>query len=306
MSNTIKSTNKYVCTDREKLKEYMKEEGFIFKNSAMENDEFFVDLRGSILANDTCIRVRRFNDKEVRLSYESSVDRLTSLNINTNVVSNLDIYEYGNIVSFLMNLGYYKYVTLEITKETYVKKEKEFYYSISIDKINGVGEFVDFDIYTDSEDEAKTKVMFDTFENQLTDCLGEVLNKKYRDFCSEYFYNNLYKGAYLKKILVEIDKILIDLDLNNIEDSIKNTKNILNLELIEKLEQQGINVQVIYSTMSEEDVQKLKIVLSKIGYNPKLLNIKQIKEISVRETLILEKQKKVDFSEVALIVINNR
>ena len=35
------------------------------------------------------------------------------------------------------------------------------------------------------------------------------------------------------------------------------------------------------------------------------LNIKEIKEIAVKETLIIEKQKKYSFSEVALVILNN-
>ena len=80
---------------------------------------------------------------------------------------------------------------------------------------------------------------------------------------------------------------------------------ISNLELIEKLEQRNLEVSIVYNNKDEELVYKIKEVLNKIGYNPKFLNIKEIKEISVKETLILEKQKKYGFSEVALVILNN-
>ena len=38
----------------------------------------------------------------------------------------------------------------------------------------------------------------------------------------------------------------------------------------------------------------------------KKCNIKDIKELAVKETLILEKQKKIEFSEVAFMVLSNR
>ena len=93
--------------------------------------------------------------------------------------------------------------------------------------------------------------------------------------------------------------------INNIENDIRNKYVISNLELIEKLEQKNLEVSIVYNNKDEELVYKIKEVLNKIGYNPKFLNIKEIKEISVKETLILEKQKKYSFSEVALVILNN-
>ena len=80
----------------------------------------------------------------------------------------------------------------------------------------------------------------------------------------------------------------------------------MNLELIEKLEQIGINIEIVYSNSDEIMVNTLKKILNKIGYSPKFINIKEIKEIAIKETLIIEKQKKIDFSEVAFKVIINR
>ena len=109
----------------------------------------------------------------------------------------------------------------------------------------------------------------------------------------------------MKKILVELDKIINMYSINNIENDIRNKYVISNLELIEKLEQRNLEVSIVYNNKDEELVYKIKEVLNKIGYNPKFLNIKEIKEISVKETLILEKQKKYGFSEVALVILNN-
>ncbi len=43
-----------------------------------------------------------------------------------------------------------------------------------------------------------------------------------------------------------------------------------------------------------------------MGYNPSFINIKDIKELAVKETYILEKQKKIEFSEAAFIVLSQR
>lgn len=304
MSMTIKSENKYLCEDKNKLKELMKEEGFIFKNSTMQKDEYFVDTHGKLLSKDSCIRIRIVNDKRLVLSFNGNIENVSSLDVKEADKVFLDIAEYGNIVSFLADLGYYKYVSINVLKETYVKKEKEYYYSISIDTIEEVGEFIDYDVYTEEDNEEKTNEVFKKFEETMNSCLGEEVKLKCRDYSAQALFNTKLKGNYVKKILVELEKIFINLNQANIEDSIKNKYTILNLELIEKLEHLGIDVSIVYSNPSSELVENIKAALSKIGYKPKFMNIKEIKEIAVRETLIIENQKRIGFSEVGMIISN--
>lgn len=306
MATRIKSKTKYFCNDKEKLKEFIKSEGFIFKSSTLENDEYFLDTDFEMIDNDSCVRVRTVNNKDVILSFEGIVKNLSQIDIRDSRNVNLDISQKDNIISFLSDMGYYKYVSMNILKETFVKKDKEYYYSISIDTIENVGEFVDFDIYTDVEDKGAINNIFYDFERKVESCVKEHVNAKYRDYTSRYLYKNFLKGEFLNRILIELDKIFVNLDAYNIEDSIKDNLTILNLELIEKLEQIGINIEIVYSNSDEIMVNTLKKILNKIGYSPKFINIKEIKEIAIKETLIIEKQKKIDFSEVAFMVIVNR
>ena len=306
MATRIKSKTKYFCNDKEKLKEFIKSEGFIFKSSTLENDEYFLDTDFEMIDNDSCVRVRTVNNKDVILSFEGIVKNLSQIDIRDSRNVNLDISQKDNIISFLSDMGYYKYVSMNILKETFVKKDKEYYYSISIDTIENVGEFVDFDIYTDVEDKGAINNIFYDFERKVESCVKEHVNAKYRDYTSKYLYKNFLKGEFLNRILIELDKIFVNLDAYNIEDSIKDNLTILNLELIEKLEQIGINIEIVYSNSDEIMVNTLKKILNKIGYSPKFINIKEIKEIAIKETLIIEKQKKIDFSEVAFMVIVNR
>lgn len=306
MSISKKSESKYLCKNRELLKNIMKDEGFIFKNSSLQIDEYFIDLNRKVLESDTCIRIRIINNKELVLSFCGSVDSISSLDIKDNQKVLSDISQYDNIVSFLADLGYYKYLSVNLLKETYVKKEKEYYYSIGIDTIENVGNFIYYNIYTDFEDVQKLNTVFNNFENKLKECCGQEVNNEYRDFSSYALYNNMLKGDYLKRILVETDKIFKDININNINDVIRDKYTILNLELIEKLEHLGIEVKIVYSNTDYEIIENLRSELNKIGYTPTFMDIKEIKEIAVRETLIIEKQKRIDFCEVALMVINNR
>lgn len=306
MATRIKSKTKYFCNDKEKLKEFIKSEGFIFKNSTLENDEYFLDINFDMIENDSCIRVRTVNNKDVILSFEGMVKNLSQIDIKDSRNVYLDISQKDNIIGFLSDMGYYKYVSMNILKETFVKKDKEYYYSISIDTIENVGEFVDFDIYTDIEDKGAINNIFYDFEKKIESCIKEHVNLKYRDYTSNYLYKNFLKGETLNRILIELDKIFVNLDAYNIEDSIKNNLTILNLELIEKIEQIGINIEIVYSNSDEILVNTLKKILNKIGYSPNFINIKEIKEIAIKETLIIEKQKKIEFSEIAFMILLNR
>ena len=306
MATRIKSKTKYFCNDKEKLKEFIKSEGFIFKNSTLENDEYFLDTYFDMIENDSCIRVRTVNNKEVIIYFEGMVKNLSQIDIKDSRNVYLDISQKDNIIGFLSDMGYYKYVSMNILKETFVKKDKEYYYSISIDTIENVGEFVDFDIYTDIEDKGVINNIFYDFEKKIESCVKEHVNLKYRDYTSNYLYKNFLKGETLNRILIELDKIFVNLDAYNIEDSIKNNLTILNLELIEKIEQIGINIEIVYSNSDEILVNTLKKILNKIGYSPNFINIKEIKEIAIKETLIIEKQKKIEFSEIAFMILLNR
>lgn len=306
MATRIKSRTKYYCKDKEKLKEFMKSEGFIFKNSTLENDEYYLDTDFKLLENNTCIRLRTINNKEVVLSFDGMVENLSQIDIKDKQNVYLDISQKDSISNFMANIGYYRYVSMNILKETYIRKDRDFYYSISIDTIENIGEFVDYDIYTENEDTNLINNAFYDFESKVESCVGEKIDIKYRDYVSRYLYNTLLKGDSLNKILVELDKIFVNINSEKLEDSIKDNISILNLELIEKLEQNGINIEIVHSNSDQLMITTLRKILDRVGYNPKFINIKDIKEIAVKETLIIEKQKKLEFSEIALMILANR
>lgn len=304
MSKIIKSKSKYVCKDSDKLKEFLLKEGFIFKSSNVRADEYYIDQDMEMLENDSCIRIRTINNKDIELLFDGNV-RGVSLEVKDKQLVHMDVSQRDFIAKFMTDLGYYKYVSMSILRETYIKKDKEHYYSINIDTIADIGEFIDYDIYTDANS-SETEKKFDEFESKISECIGESIDKEYRDYISKLMYNKFLKGEFLSRILVELEKIFVYIDLNNIEESIKENTTLINLELIEQLEQKGIQVEIVYSNLSDEQIEKIKNVLDKMGYNPSFINIKDIKELAVKETYILEKQKKIEFSEAAFIVLSQR
>ena len=104
MATRIKSKTKYFCNDKEKLKEFIKSEGFIFKNSTLENDEYFLDTNFDMIENDSCIRVRTVNNKEVILSFEGMVKNLSQIDIKDSRNVYLDISQKDNIIGFLSDM----------------------------------------------------------------------------------------------------------------------------------------------------------------------------------------------------------
>ena len=304
MSKIIKSKSKYVCKDSEKLKEFLLKEGFIFKSSNVRADEYYIDQNMEMLDDDSCIRIRTINNKDIELLFEGNV-RGVSIEIKDKQLVHMDVSQRDFIAKFMTDLGYYKYVSMNILRETYIKKDKEHYYSINIDTIANIGEFIDYDIYTEANS-SETEKKFNEFESKISECIGESLETEYRDYISNLMYNKFLKGEFLNRMLVELEKIFEYIDLNNIETSIKENSTILNLELIEQLEQKGIQVEIVYSNLTDEQIELLKNTLDKLGYNPSFINIKDIKELSVKETYILEKQKRIEFSEAAFIVLSQR
>ena len=305
MSLNLKSEYKYICADKEAFKRLMQEEGFIFKENYSIHDDFLIDVDENMILNNSCIRLRSINDKELYLNFESDKEVLSRIDLKIFDKVKIDIDEKNEILSLMSSMGYYKYVSVNILKEMYIKKEREYYYTIYVNDVENVGMFIDFEIYTENDNKIELEDKFDDFSSIISSIMKDRILMKYRNYISNYFYKTLYKGESLKKVLVELDKIFIDINMQNIEDSIRNKYTILNLELIEKLEQFGIEVDVVHSHMKDTDIINIKRVINILGYNIRFMDIKEIKEISVKETLIIEKQKKQDFSEFALVIIKN-
>ena len=305
MSTIIKSKSKYECKDQDKLKDFLLKEGFIFKNSNIRVDEYYIDQDMEMLDNNSCIRIRTINNKDIELLFEGNIRGISQIEIQDKQLVHMDVSQRDYIAKFMTDIGYYKFVSMNILRETYIKKDKQYYYSINIDTIADIGEFIDYDIYTEENEESVNK-KFEAFEENIQDCIGKSLDCEYRDYISNLMYENKFKGEFLNRILVELEKVFEYIDLDNVEESIKENSTLLNLELIEQLEQKGIQVEIVYSNLTDEQIDNFKEVLDRIGYNPSFINIKDIKELAVKETLIIEKQKKIDFSEVAFIVLRHR
>ena len=305
MSTIIISKSKYECKDQDKLKDFLLKEGFIFKNSNIRVDEYYIDQDMEMLDNNSCIRIRTINNKDIELLFEGNIRGISQIEIQDKQLVHMDVSQRDYIAKFMTDIGYYKFVSMNILRETYIKKDKQYYYSINIDTIADIGEFIDYDIYTEENEESVNK-KFEAFEENIQDCIGKSLDCEYRDYISNLMYENKFKGEFLNRILVELEKVFEYIDLDNVEESIKENSTLLNLELIEQLEQKGIQVEIVYSNLTDEQIENFKEVLDRIGYNPSFINIKDIKELAVKETLIIEKQKKIDFSEVAFIVLRHR
>ena len=292
MSLNLKSEYKYICADKEAFKRLMQEEGFIFKENYSIHDDFLIDVDENMILNNSCIRLRSINDKELYLNFESDKEVLSRIDLKIFDKVKIDIDEKNEILSLMSSMGYYKYVSVNILKEMYIKKEREYYYTIYVNDVENVGMFIDFEIYTENDNKIELEDKFDDFSSIISSIMKDRILMKYRNYISNYFYKTLYKGESLKKVLVELDKIFIDINMQNIEDSIRNKYTILNLELIEKLEQFGIEVDVVHSHMKDTDIINIKRVINILGYNIRFMDIKEIKEISVKETLIIKNLEK--------------
>ena len=89
MSKIIKSKSKYVCKDADKLKEFLLKEGFIFKNSNVRIDEYYIDQNMEMLDDDSCIRIRTINNKETPDAFSEEWWRNTTETAKATTISTI-------------------------------------------------------------------------------------------------------------------------------------------------------------------------------------------------------------------------
>ena len=297
MSEIVTTDKKLFCRDRELLKEAMRSEGFIFKNSDRRVEEYLTDIDSYMTQEKYNFVLTRKNNKEMKLNYPVGIrdnkvfEQLT-----------LDLLEHKKALDLLSSLGYYKYITADILRETYIKKDKEYIYHIIIETVDGVGNFVEIEVITDSEDGKEKLEELKQLLIKLS--LEEILESECEIIAKEIYEKN-FKRIKLTKILIEVEKIVEEMDKLEIDKAVLTPKTFIHLELIKKLETAGIEVVIVSSSKSKEDIDTIREKINQLGYEIQLIDIHDIKEISVKETLIIEKQKKYDFTEVALTVLNH-
>ena len=209
----VETESKYYCIEPEKLINYCEKLGLKKIDDITENDEYFTDLNSIFINNRTCLRIRNTNNRDTEITFKGKslelLGQYSKIENNIKVDSN----EYDKFVSLFSSLGYYSYVNVNKERIIYNYPNEEYEYNLMIDKLDGIGGFVEFEIIADNN----------TYQKEL---LREELNnfvRKFKDFnlieATEPYRDIVAKSIYKEKVLnknkdlyLDIDSIVLDLE----------------------------------------------------------------------------------------------
>lgn len=207
MKIKVETEEKYYCMEPERLISIAEMQNFKLVKNVVESDEYFTDIDSEYIKNRTCLRIRKSNNETMEVTFKGKSDSLLGQYCKLENNINADINQYENYVTLFSSLGFYSYC--EVIKERMVYKlsTDKYYYSIMIDKISGIGGFVEFEIMSNRED-AKRKDLYDAlhlFVNKFESLNLKEATKPYRDIVADNVYDNLFKNKEISEIVLNLD-----------------------------------------------------------------------------------------------------
>ena len=307
MSKRVEIEQKFYCNNHEKLLEIINKNNLKKCSEKYESDEYFTDINSIYIKNRTCLRIRNVDNKYLELTFKGKSKELTNnyAKIENNI--NLDIFNYDSVVGLLYSLGYFSYSVVNKNRTTYTKRVDDFEYNVMIDKIENLGDFVEFELlyYKDEKD---------------------IDYLPYRDFVANKTYINVLPQNKLSAILFDLDGTLIDSEQKFFESfrhviALRYNYNISydeyesfelkqNAKLIVNLKNKGIidkseSDEIIMRDVYLEYERKFMDLLDKneVALNFELL--KQLKNKGLRLALVSTSRKKFIDALLAKLNIEN-
>ena len=212
MSKRIEIEQKFYCNNHDKLLQTIQNNGLSKCSERYESDEYFTDINSVYIKNRTCLRIRNVNNEYLELTFKGKSKELTNnyAKIENNI--NLKISNYDSVVGLLYSLGYFSYSIVKKERIVYTKKEDDLEYNVMIDKIENLGDFVEFELlYYDSEkDIAYLQGKLNEFVKIFEPLNFESANLPYRDFVAYKTYISILPQNKLNAILFDLDGTLIN------------------------------------------------------------------------------------------------
>lgn len=325
MSKRVEIEQKFYCNNHEKLLEIINKNNLKKCSEKYESDEYFTDINSIYIKNRTCLRIRNVDNKYLELTFKGKSKELTNnyAKIENNI--NLDISNYDSIVGLLYSLGYFSYSVVNKNRTTYTKKVDDFEYNVMIDKIENLGDFVEFELlyYKDEKDIDYLQKELNEFVEKFK-CLNfESANLPYRDFVANKTYINVLPQNKLSAILFDLDGTLIDSEQKFFESfryviSLRYNYNISydeyesfelkqNAKLIINLKNKGIidereSDEIIMRDVYLEYEKKFMDLLDKNEVSLNFELLKQLKNKGLRLALVSTSRKK--FIDMLLAKLN--
>lgn len=156
MSNRIELEAAYILGENySSIYEKIKKENFIFVSENIEEDTYYTDKEEAFIKDRICLRTRKINDEFLELTYKPKVDDKLEKYGKKEINVELKVKDYDDIKYIIEELGYIEYVSFKKHRETFSKKIDDIEYNIMIDKIENIGNFIELEILTDTEENKK-------------------------------------------------------------------------------------------------------------------------------------------------------
>ena len=152
----------------EDILEKIKEQNFKLVEDSVEEDTYFTDKNLEFVKSRTCLRTRKTNEDFLELTYKPKTDNSTEKYGKKEVNLRLDPKDYEDTKYVINQLGYIEYVSFKKYRQVYSKNINGFEYNIMIDKIDGVGNFIELEILANTEEEKeKLRTELDKFVERM-------------------------------------------------------------------------------------------------------------------------------------------
>ncbi len=213
MNIKIETESKYYCMEPEKLIDRCEKLGFKKIKNITEDDEYFTDIDSLFIKNRTCLRIRKVDNKDMEVTFKGkSLELLGQYSKLENSITT-NIKDYENYISLFGSLGYYSYVNVNKERLIYSYDDHEFIYSVMIDKINGIGGFVEFELIANQEDFSKDTLMeeLNNFVHKFDGISLREATEPYRDITAKHIYKKYFLDKD-KELYINVDEVIINLE----------------------------------------------------------------------------------------------
>ncbi len=212
MSRRVEIEQKYYCNNHEELLKIIKQNKLKKVSERFESDEYFTDIDSVYIRNRTCLRIRNVNNEYLEITFKGKSKELTNnyAKIENNI--KIDYSNYESVVGLLYSLGYFSYSIVNKKRITYTKKVEQYEYNVMIDKIENLGDFVEFELlyYDKDKDINHLQKKLNEFLAIFQKLNFESANLPYRDFVANKTYISVLPPEKLSAILFDLDGTLIN------------------------------------------------------------------------------------------------
>lgn len=188
MSNVIEIEESYYLDNNyTNILKKIKEENFEFTKDITEEDTYFTDKDFNFIKDKVCLRTRKVNEDFLEITYKPKTDKTTEKYGKKEVNLKIDPKDYKDAKYIIEELGYIEYVSFKKNRKIYSKTINGLKYSVMIDTIENIGDFIELEILSDNAEEKELLQgkLYKFIEKMECSNLRKK-TKPYRDIVKEY------------------------------------------------------------------------------------------------------------------------